>query len=451
VQSIYVEPLAGLNGANQLREALIKRLEKSGPFKLVDNPAQADALMKGEGGLWVRGYNAINYRSPADNRVPVYGGYLSVQLTNREGEPLWSYLVTPSNLGWKSVVDDMTSTLVKQLIAARVAPGTTTAGAAAASKLGATLAGAGATFPQPLYQSWFDSLRQSRNINITYAAVGSQEGMRLLAEKKVDFAASEVDPSEDYELAGSSGSFLRVASVLGGVVPAYNLPEIHQDLRFTGDVLADIYLGKIKRWNDPRIAKWNKNLSLPDAPIVVIHRADGSGTTYTWSAFLASASPEWKLNVGIGMLLTWPTGVGADGNVGVASTVKSTLHSIGYMEMVYAIHGQIAFGAVRNRAGEFVRADLESLGVAVIDVKVGPGPEPKSAPLEPLDKRAYPIATFTWLLVPREMAAGDKKTAVVELMRWALTSGQKACSALGYVPLPKELAERELGMVEAWQ
>src|SRR5215471_1682355 len=163
VKTIFVEPLSGLNGANQLREALIKRLEKSGRFQVAADIAQADAVMKGEGGLWIRGYNAINFRSPADNRVPVYGGYLSVQLTSRDGEPLWSYLVTPSNAGWKSVVDDMTSALVKELIAARDAPGLTISPSGAARKAETKLAGAGATFPQPLYQSWFDSLRQSRN------------------------------------------------------------------------------------------------------------------------------------------------------------------------------------------------------------------------------------------------------------------------------------------------
>jgi phosphate ABC transporter phosphate-binding protein len=449
VKTVYVEPLSGITGVKQLHESLVKRLEKSGPFQVVDSAAQADAVMKGSGGLWVRGYSAINMRDPASNRVPIYGGYISVQLAAKDGEPLWSYLVTPSNMGWKNVVDDMTATLVKELAAAREAPSTPVAATKGGSAEGAVLAGAGATFPQPLYQQWFDTLRQLRNITISYSAVGSQEGMRLLADKKVDFAASEVDPSEDYELTKTAGSFLRVPSVLGGVVPAYNLPDIHEDLRFTAELLADIYLGKITKWNDKRIAKLNGGVPLPDARIVVVHRADGSGTTYAWSSFLARASAEWKTNVGAGMLLAWPAGVGADGNVGVAATVKRTVNSIGYIEMVYAIEGQIEYGAVQNRAGQFVRADLESLSVAANSIGIDPGSA--SGSLDPADKRGYPIATFTWLLVPREIEDGIKKAALGELLRWALTSGQKACSALGYAPLPRDLAERELELVGRWK
>lgn len=451
VRKIYVEPLTGLNGAKQLHESLLKRLEKSGLFQVVSNPAEADAVMKGSGTLWVRGYSAINVRDPAVNRQPIYGGYLSVRLTSADGEPLWSYLVTPSKLGWKTVVDDMTSKLVRQLTdATRTAPANPDAPTTGITKATA-LTGAGATFPQPLYQIWFEMLQELHGIAISYSAVGSQEGMRLLAEKKVDFAASEVPPSEDYKLAQTAESFLRVASVLGGVVPVYNLPNIHEDLRFTPDMLSDIYMGKITRWNDPRVTRWNRGVPLPDAPIVVVHRAEGSGTSYAWSSFLSRMSPEWKANVGSGLTLTWPTGIGAEGNAGVALTVKRSPNSIGYVEMVYAIQAELAYGAVRNRAGEFVRADLESLVVAANAAQLSQQGESDYAPIDTPDKRAYPIATFTWLLVPRQMEDGDKKIALLELLKWALTSGQKACSALGYSPLPPELAKRELELVERWK
>lgn len=449
VKSIYVEPFTGMNGDEQLRDSLVKRLQKSGTFEIAAGAAQADAVMKGSGALWVRGYTAINYRSPASNRVPVYGGYLSVQLNSRSGEPLWSYLAVPGKLGWKTVVDDMASTVVKELSMARAAPGSAVVGASLSKSAWATLNGAGATFPAPLYQLWFETLKKLDQMTIAYSAVGSEEGMRLLAAGKVDFAASEVDPSQDYELEKTAGQFVRVASVLGGVVPVYNLPKERESLRFTPELLAEIYLGQITRWNDSRIVKWNKEASLPDATIVVVHRADGSGTTNAWSTFLSKANAEWKMNVGSGMRLTWPTGIGADGNEGVAQTVKNTPNSIGYVEMVYAIQGQMPYGAVRNRAGEFVRADLESLSVAA-NSAVARG-DAITGPLDPVEKSAYPLATFTWLLAPRQIDDAAKKSALARVLHWALTSGQKACSALGYVPLPKELAEEELRVVEQWK
>jgi phosphate ABC transporter phosphate-binding protein len=452
VKTIYVEPLAGYSGAQKLRESLVKRLAKSGRYKVVNDAASADAVMKGTGTLWVRGYSAINVREPASNQVPMYGGYLSVQLNFRNGDPLWSYLVTPGKPGWKTIVDDMTATLVKQLVAARDTPSIPDAiGAGVSGTVALSLAGAGATFPQPLYETWFEELRQLHKITVTYSGVGSQEGMRLLAENKVDFAASEVDPAADNEPGLQNGKFLRVPSVLGAVVPVYNLSNLRDDVHFTSEVLADIYLGKITRWNDARIRKWNKELPLPDAPIVVVHRSEGSGTTYAWSSFLSETNAEWKANVGTGMQLKWPTGTGVEGNRGVADTVRGTLYSVGYVELVYAVQAELAFGAVQNRGGEFVRADLDTLTVAVSSATAGKALETVSVPLDPSDKNAYPIATFTWLLVPRQMQDSDKKAALAELLQWTLTTGQKACSALGYLPLPRELAERELELVRQWK
>jgi len=449
IKSIYVEKFGGLNGAQLLRDSLIKRLDKSGDFQVVDDKAQADAVLIGTGALWIRGYNALNVRSPSSNRVPSYTGYLSVELTSKEGEPLWSYMATPGNLGWKSIADDLAATVVKHLADAQDnlnAPQITAAGNKSPA---VALSGAGATFPQPLYLSWFQTLKQTRNISITYAAVGSQEGMRMLADKKVDFAASEADPEEDYSLDAAKDRFLRFPSVLGGVVPVYNVPDLRDDIHFSPQVLADIYLGKIKRWNDPRIAKWNRGLPLPDAEIIVVHRADGSGTSYAWSTFLARNSAEWKANVGSGMQLAWPTGVGVDGNQGIATTVLRTRYSIGYAELVYALQGQIPFGAVQNRAGEFVRADLDSLALAANSVSLSSAP--LDGALDPSEKRAYPIATLTWIMVPRQADTAARKTALTQMLQWALTSGQKACSALGYSPLPKDLSQRALQQIEQWK
>jgi phosphate ABC transporter phosphate-binding protein len=449
IKSIYVEPFTGIKGADLLHASVVKRLEKSGEFQVASDQANADAVLHGFGTLWIRGYNAINVRNPSGNSVPVYTGYLSVQLTSKDGEPLWSYLALPSNLGWKTIADDLASTVVKQLTAER--DSLSAAQSASGAKIAAptALSGAGATFPQPLYVAWFEMLRQNRNIAVTYSAVGSQEGMRLLADKKVDFAASEADPADDYELAQTAGQYLRVPSVLGGVVVIYNLPDLREDVHFTPEVLADIYLGKIKRWNDPQIKKWNGNLALPDAPILVVHRADGSGTTNAWSTFLARNSAEWKANAGSGLQIAWPTGIGVDGNQGVAKTVKQNQNAIGYVEQVYAIEGQIPYGAVRNQAGEFAHANLESLTIAA---NTAPDSTASIAgPLDSSDRRAYPITTLTWLLVPRQVDDAAKKSALAEMLRWTLTSGQKACAALGYSPLPKDLAQKQLQLVEQWK
>jgi phosphate ABC transporter phosphate-binding protein len=449
IKTLYIENFKGVNGSDQLRDSLIKRFEKSSDFQITTDKSQTDAVLQGTGSLWVRGYHAINLRSPSSNRVPVYTGYLSVQLTSKSGEPLWSYLAVPSSLGWKTVTDDLTATVVKQLEAVHSSLGAAVHTSHPVGAPTTALTGAGATFPEPLYLLWFEMLREAHGLSISYSSVGSQEGMRLLADAKVDFAASEVDPGEDYALAGKASQYLRVASVLGGVVPVYNLDDLHDDVHFTPEVLADIYLGKIQRWNDPRIRKWNKGIALPDAAIIVVHRAEGSGTTAAWSAFLAKNSAAWKAIGGTGMLPAWPTGVGVDGNQGVASTVKTTKNSIGYVELVYALQSEVPFGAVQNQAGEFVRADLVSLGAAAASAQITTGEV--SAALDSSDKRAYPIATLTWLLVPRQVDSAAKKAALLQMLQWALTSGQKACSALGYVPLPKELAERELQVLGQWK
>ena len=240
----------------------------------------------------------------------------------------------------------------------------------------------------------------------------------------------------------SAAGFPRIASVLGGVVPIYNLKNLTQDLKFTPEALAGIYLGKITKWNDPTIKGPNKSAHLPDADIVVIHRSDGSGTTYAWSDYLSKTSAEWKTSVGAGLTLNWPVGTGVDYNEGVAATVQRTPNSIGYVELVYAIQHQLSFGAVRNASGEYIRADLESVAAAADSSLAGNSASPSSI-TNASGKDAYPIATFTFLLLPPQINDGRKKAALLELLQWVLTSGQKECSALGYAPLPHDLANRQ--------
>lgn len=447
LKRLYVQTLPTENGSSELYASLTKQLQKSGKFELVQNRARADAILKPQGQLWVKGHIAVNPRA-RENRQALYGGYLSAELLGRYDEVLWSYLVTPTKSGWSSVSDDLASNLVRQLIAAQTRKEeVATGGISRPGTLERTsLHGAGATFPAPLYQTWFESFESKHpNIQISYDAIGSEAGIKLLSDEKVDFAASDVPPGSDDS--SPAQPYVRIASVLGGVVPIYNLNDVAQDLRFTPEVLAGIYLGKITRWNDPAIRAVNRGVSLPDAQIVVVHRSDGSGTTYVWSDFLSRTSADWKTAVGSGSTLNWPTGVGVEYNAGVAHKVQETPNAIGYVELVYAIQHQLSFGAIRNRSGEYVRASLESLAEAA-NSSVNAGSGAATIITNAVGKGAYPVATFTWLLFPREFSDKTKKTAWVEFLRWALTEGQRQSSALGFAPLPKTVAERQLRIVD---
>ena len=446
IKALYVEPFTGGSQAAALRESFIRRLEKSGKYRIIDSPDAADAVVRGTGQIWVRGHFTTNSRAPAANRQTVYGGYLSAEVIGKDHEPLWSYLVTPSRFSWVSVQEDLASNLVKQMLAARDSSGQAAAATSAKQVLAATeIAGAGATFPDPLYRLWFQSFaEQQPNVRLSYKAVGSEEGLRMLAANEVDFAASDVPT-----LTGVTDhkDTRRIASVLGGVVPIYNLSDLTQDLNFTPEALAGIYLGKITKWNDPAIAKSNRNADLPDANIVVVHRSDGSGTTHAWSDFLSKLSPAWKNAVGTGTTLKWPIGTGAVGNEGVAEAVAKTPNSIGYVELVYAIQHQLSYGAVRNSSGNYIRADLNSVAEAASIA----GPDSLSSITNPSGKDAYPIASLTWLLFPQQIKDPAKKAALFELLRWILTSGQQECSSLGYTPLPHTLAAQQIDLLNSFR
>ncbi len=444
-KSLYVGAFSGGPDSPRLHDTFVHHLAGS-RFKLVQSPTEADAIVTGNGEIWVRGHIAINPRSPSTDREAVYGGYLSVEVTGKDGQPLWSWLATPSKHAWSDIVADLAGQAARKLIHATDSAPTQFASPVSGGDLAQTsLIAAGATFPAPIYQKWFEDFEQIHpGVQIHYSPVGSQLGDEQLVAGKLDFAGSDVTP--EVSVSRAQASDLRsFATVLGAVVPIYNIKGVTQDLHFTPEALADIYLGRVRRWNDAEIQRLNKGIKLPDAEIVAVHRSDGSGTTWVWSDFLSKVSTAWSSSIGRGTTLDWPTGVGAEGNEGVADRVKSTSDSIGYVELTYAIQHQLSFGAVRNRAGEYIRADNESVveGAGAWS----DGDEHARTITDPIGKGAYPIAAFTWFVVPSRTADPAKRAALNELLRWVLTSGQKECAALGYVPLPRETVDRELQML----
>jgi phosphate transport system substrate-binding protein len=298
------------------------------------------------------------------------------------------------------------------------------------------LIGAGATFPAPLYQKWIAAFEaKNPGMPIKYEATGSAEGMRRLQTGGLDFAASDVLPG-----AGMTG-VRTLPSVVGAVVPVYNLPGLKQDLRFSPGLLSGIFLGEITKWNDSKIKALNREVSLPDENIAVVHRSDGSGTTFVFSDFLAKTDDPWKSHMGANSTLEWPVGEGASGNDGVAAKVTGTKYSIGYVEFIYAVRAHLSFGSVQNAEGKFVRADIDSVTAAARTAQATS--DFRISITNAAGKDAYPMASFTWLLIP---AAGDgaKSERLRAFLQWALSNGQRQAAALGYIPLPEDLARREL-------
>ncbi|MGZ4870470.1 MAG: phosphate ABC transporter substrate-binding protein PstS [Candidatus Angelobacter sp.] len=303
------------------------------------------------------------------------------------------------------------------------------------------LNGAGATFPYPIYSKWFSEYnKQHSDIQINYQSIGSGGGIKQLQTGTVDFGASD-GPMTDEQLAQTPGKVFHIPTVLGADVPMYNIPGVTGELKFTPDVLADLFLGKIKKWNDPRLAKANPGVKFPDTDIVIVHRSDGSGTTYIFTDFLSKVSSEWKDKVGKGTSVNWPVGLGGKGNEGVAGTVKQTEGSIGYVELIYAVQNNMPYGSVQNPAGNFVKASLDSVTAAAASVKDMPDDFRVSITNAP-GKDAYPISSFTWLLVPAEWSDAGKEKAFVDFLNWMIDKGQTMTSALSYAPLPKVVAQK---------
>ncbi|MFC5864939.1 phosphate ABC transporter substrate-binding protein PstS [Acidicapsa dinghuensis] len=443
VKTLYVDTFNAGNDSASLRDSVIRHLSRSHRFQLVSSASNADAIVKGASQIWIRGYVSANARNPGNDRQAVYGGYLSLQLTDANGQPLWSWLATPDRHAWSGIADDLAGRAVEKLLEAENSPSTASSTPAAVNALAHTdITGAGATFPAPLYQKWFEDFEQiHKGVHVRYSPVGSQIGVDNLLAGKIDFAGSDTAP-EVFNPSAPGSHLLRIASVLGAVVPVYHLNGSVQDLHFTPEALAGIYLGRIRRWDDPEIRRSNKGAALPAAEIHVIHRSDGSGTTWVWSDYLSKVSPEWSSKLGRGATLQWPTGTGAQGSEGIAEAVQKTPNSIGYVELAYAIQHQLSFAAVRNRSGAYVHADLDSLAEAAAASRTTGNTAADIT--DPSGKNAYPIAAYTWLLLPEKTEDPARKAALKELLRWILTTGQRECSALGYDPLPKSIVDSQL-------
>jgi phosphate transport system substrate-binding protein len=302
---------------------------------------------------------------------------------------------------------------------------------------------AGATFPYVIYSKWFEEFRQARpSIEINYQSLGSGAGIQQLTAGTVDFGASDM-PMTDEQIGALKVKALHFPTVLGGIVPIYNLSGVNHDLKFTPDTLAGIYLGKIAKWNDPQLAKDNPGAKLPADDIVVVHRSDGSGTTFVFTDYLSKVSPQWKSQAGANTSVKWPTGTGQKGNEGVAGMVKQTPGSIGYVELIYASQNHLTYGLLRNSAGTFLKADTNTVTAAAAGAAKNMPDDFRVSITNSPGKDAYPISSFTWLLIPSTISDGAKKKAIVEFLNWMLTTGQKDASGLGYAPLPKEVVAKE--------
>jgi phosphate transport system substrate-binding protein len=307
----------------------------------------------------------------------------------------------------------------------------------------AKITGAGATFPYPLYSKWFSEYNKLHpNVLINYQSIGSGGGIRQITNRTVFFGATD-GPMTDDQLLAAPGKILHFPTVLGADVPVYNLAGVN-DLKFTGPLLADIFLGKVTKWNDAQIAKVNPGVNLPGTDITVVHRSDGSGTTYIWVDYLAKVSPEWKTKVGVNTSVKWPVGVGGKGNEGVAGLVQQTPGSIGYVELIYALQTKISYGSVQNAAGEFLKATEASVTKAAEAAAAKMPADFRVSITNAPGAGVYPIASFTWLLLYESPQDKAQAKIMVDFVKWALTDGQKFAKELGYAPLPKNVVDMEM-------
>lgn len=301
---------------------------------------------------------------------------------------------------------------------------------------------AGATFPYPIYSKWFSEFKTVKGVEINYQSIGSGGGISQLTQGTVDIGASD-KPLSNEQAAKMKIKPLHFPTVLGAVVPTYNLPGVTKDLNFTGEALAGIFMGTIKKWNETAIKSVNPGVNLPDAEIVVVHRSDGSGTSFVFTDFLSKASSEWKTKVGADTSVNWPVGLAQKGNEGVSGLVKQTPNSIGYVELIYAIQNKMGYGSVKNASGKFVKANLASVTAAAAGAAANMPADFRVSITNAPGAGAYPISTFTWLLVPSEIADAGKRTAVVDLLHWMLTKGQTYNESLGYAKLPAAVIAQE--------
>ncbi|MGD0891940.1 MAG: phosphate ABC transporter substrate-binding protein PstS [Terracidiphilus sp.] len=311
------------------------------------------------------------------------------------------------------------------------------------------LTGAGATFPYPIYSKWFSEYSAAHpGVEVNYQSIGSGGGIRQVSAGLVDFGATD-GPMTDEQLASSKVKLVHIPTVLGAVVPIFNVPGVG-DIKFSGDVLADIFLGKIVTWNDGRIARDNPGVNLPNQKIIVVHRSDGSGTTYIWTDYLSKVNSDWGNGPGKGTSPSWPVGVGGKGNEGVAGLVRQLPGAIGYVELIYALQNHISFGEVKNAAGNWEKASIAGVTEAAASIKQLPADYRVSITNAP-GKDAYPISSFTWLLIPVKSTDPAKGKVIKDMLSWIINSGESEVSALSYAPLPKSVAEKVLKTVYSLQ
>ena len=305
-----------------------------------------------------------------------------------------------------------------------------------------TLNGAGATFPYPIYSKWFSEYHNLHSdVQVNYQSIGSGGGIRQVQAGTVDFGATD-GPMTDDQIAASKVKVLHVPTVLGAVVPAYNIPGVSGEVKFTPEVLAGIFLGKIANWNDPAIAKANPDIKFPNQNITVVHRSDGSGTTYIWTDYLSKVSDEWKSKVSRATSVNWPVGLGGKGNEGVTGLIKQTPNSVGYVELIYAVQNNVTYGAVKNSAGAFIKADLASVSAAAAGAAKDMPDDFRVSITNAPGKTAYPISSFTWLLIPAKIDDAAKRDAIKGFLKWMVSDGQGYAESLSYAKLPKEVVQK---------
>ena len=443
IKQIYVESFATQAGSEKFREAVIAELRKQNSISIAADESGADAILGGGGEVWIKGYRSHNPElgNPAPNGTPIYTGFLSIELRDKNGETLWSYLATPPAAS-ENVTKDLSTQIVRKL-ASFLQEGELPTRTVARLEPATILKGAGATFPFPVYEKWITNYRfEVPSVQITYDPIGSEAGVRRLLEKTVDFGASD-SPEAIRELApGDEEQYLFLPSVVGAVVPVVNLPGLSTDIAFTPEALAGIYLGKIRKWNDPMLMKSNRGLHLPNLDIEVVHRADGSGSSYAWTDFLSRTNSEWRAQVGTSLDPKWPVGRGAIGNDGISKLVKEQTGSIGYVEFIYALHNHLSYGRVRNKSGRFVAASLESIAAAASH-SLKSSDDFKISIVDAPGDDAYPICSFTWIVVPAHSSDAAKRDALAGFLAWILGPGQRQAAALGYLPLPKDVVSKE--------
>ncbi|HKW98047.1 MAG TPA: phosphate ABC transporter substrate-binding protein PstS [Bryobacteraceae bacterium] len=320
--------------------------------------------------------------------------------------------------------------------------------AATAHAAGAVLInGAGATFPYPIYAKWFGEYHRAHpDIQVNYQSIGSGGGIRLLLEGTVDFGASDM-PMTDQQLSQAKFKVLHFPTVIGAVVPTYHIPGVTAELKFTPEALAGIFLGTVQKWNDASLVKANPGVRLPNEDIIVVHRSDGSGTTFVWTDYLSKVSADWKSKVGASTSVNWPVGLGGKGNEGVAGLVQQTPYALGYVELIYALQNKMAYGSVRNSGGAFIKADLNTVTQAAAAAASHMPADFRVSITNPPGRDAYPIASFTWLLIPERISNSTKKETITGFLQWMLHEGQKMTAPLSYAPLPPQVASKEAAVI----